>query len=63
MTTVPETPINATELAERALIGALLADPSRVRDVRDWLRPSDVNQPKARAIYHTLTSCTATGAP
>ena len=55
MTTAPETPTNATDLAERALIGALLADPSRVRDVRDWLRPSDINQPKARAIYQTLT--------
>jgi replicative DNA helicase len=55
VTTAPETPTNATDLAERALIGALLADPSRVRDVRDWLRPSDVHEPKARAIYHTLT--------
>lgn len=55
MTTAPETPTNATDLAERALVGALLADPSRVRDVRDWLRPSDIHQPKARAIYHTLT--------
>jgi replicative DNA helicase len=55
VTTAPETPTNATDLAERALIGALLADPSRVRDVRDWLRPSDINHPKARAIYHTLT--------
>lgn len=55
MTTAPETPTNATDLAERALIGALLADPSRVRDVRDWLRPSDLNHPKARAIYQTLT--------
>jgi replicative DNA helicase len=55
VTTAPETPTNATDLAERALIGSLLADPSRVRDVRDWLRPSDVHEPKARAIYHTLT--------
>jgi replicative DNA helicase len=55
VTTAPETPTNATDLAERALIGALLADPSRVRDVRDWLRLSDVHEPKARAIYHTLT--------
>ncbi|HEX6404919.1 MAG TPA: DnaB-like helicase N-terminal domain-containing protein [Pseudonocardiaceae bacterium] len=55
MTAASETPTNATDLAERALIGALLADPSRVRDVRDWLRPSDINHPKARAIYQTLT--------
>jgi replicative DNA helicase len=55
VTTAPETPTNATDLAERALIGSLLADPSRVRDVRDWLRPSDVHEPKARAIYQTLT--------
>ena len=55
MTTTPETPANATDLAERALIGALLADPSRVEDVRDWLRPGDVHEPKARAIYQTLT--------
>jgi DnaB helicase-like protein len=55
VTTAHETPTNATDLAERALIGALLADPNRVRDVRDWLRPSDVNHPKARVIYQTLT--------
>jgi replicative DNA helicase len=55
VTTAPETPANATDLAERALVGALLADPSRVRDVRDWLRPSDIHQPKARAVYQTLT--------
>jgi replicative DNA helicase len=55
VTTAHETPTNATDLAERALIGALLADPSRVRDVRDWLRPSDIHHPKARAIYQTLT--------
>jgi hypothetical protein len=47
VTTAPETPTNATDLAECALIGALLADPTRVRDLRDWLRPSDINHPKA----------------
>jgi replicative DNA helicase len=55
VTTGYEAPLNATDLAERALIGALLTDPGRVRDVRDWLRPSDVNHPQARVIYQTLT--------
>ena len=63
MTTAPETPTNATDLAERALIGALLADPNRVRDVRDWLRPSDLHHPKARAIYQLSPSCIATAVP
>ncbi|MGH3826256.1 MAG: DnaB-like helicase N-terminal domain-containing protein [Pseudonocardiaceae bacterium] len=48
-------PTSAADLAERALVGALLWDSSRVRDVRDWLRPADLAQPKARAIYQTLT--------
>jgi replicative DNA helicase len=46
---------SAADLAERALVGALLWDPGRVRDVRDWLRPSDLTHWKSRAIYQTLT--------
>lgn len=55
MTAPHEPPTSAAELAERALIGALLWDPGRVRDVRDWLRASDLNHWKARSIYQALT--------
>jgi replicative DNA helicase len=54
--TAPSEPAtNSTDLAERALLGALLWDSGRVRDVRDWLRPSDLTHWKARSIYATLT--------
>jgi replicative DNA helicase len=46
---------SAADLAERALVGALLWDSGRVRDVRDWLRPGDLTHWKARGIYQTLT--------
>lgn len=55
MSSPQEPPTSAADLAERALVGALLWDPGRVRDVRDWLRPGDLNHWKARAIYQTLT--------
>ncbi|MGH3869782.1 MAG: DnaB-like helicase N-terminal domain-containing protein [Pseudonocardiaceae bacterium] len=55
MSSPQEPPTSAADLAERALVGALLWDPGRVRDVRDWLRPADLAQPKARAIYQILT--------
>jgi replicative DNA helicase len=54
--TAPTEPAtSAADLAERALVGALLWDSGRVRDVRDWLRPGDLNHWKARSIYQTLT--------
>jgi replicative DNA helicase len=54
--TAPSEPAtSATDLAERALVGALLWDSGRVRDVRDWLRPSDLTHWQARSIYATLT--------
>jgi replicative DNA helicase len=55
VTAPAEPPTSAADLAERALVGALLWDCGRVRDVRDWLRPSDLTHWKARAIYQTLT--------
>jgi hypothetical protein len=55
VTSLAEPPTSAADLAERALVGALLWDCGRVRDVRDWLRPSDLTHWKARAIYQTLT--------
>ena len=33
------------ELAEQALLGALLWDPNWVRDVMEWLEPDDFNRP------------------
>jgi replicative DNA helicase len=54
--TAPSEPAtSAADLAERALVGALLWDSGRVRDVRDWLRPGDLNHWKARSIYQILT--------
>ena len=55
MTAPGEPATSAVDLAERALVGALLWDCGRVRDVRDWLRPGDFNHWKARSIYQTLT--------
>ncbi|HEX6404601.1 MAG TPA: hypothetical protein VF003_15785 [Pseudonocardiaceae bacterium] len=55
--------MSATDLAERALIRVLLAEPSRVRDVRDWLRPSDVNHPKPARSTRPSPSYTARIAP
>ncbi len=55
MTAPSEPATSAVDLAERALVGALLWDSGRVRDVRDWLRPGDLNHWKARSIYQTLT--------
>ena len=53
MTTAPETPTHATDLAERALIGTLLADPSRLavmgRASAEMARPQ-----AARDIAHEL---------
>jgi replicative DNA helicase len=55
VTAPTEPPSSAADLAERALVGALLWDSGRVRDVRDWLRPGDLNHWKARSIYQTLS--------
>jgi replicative DNA helicase len=52
---------SAADLAERALVGALLRDPGRVRDVRDWLRASDLNHWKARSIYQALAGLNRDG--
>jgi replicative DNA helicase len=45
----------AAALAERALLGALLWDPTRTRDVADWLTPEDFYRPGHQAIYRTIT--------
>lgn len=42
-----------TELAERALLGALLWEPRRLTDVQ-WLRAEDFHRPAYGAIYATL---------
>lgn len=55
MSSPSEPATSAADLAERALVGALLWDSGRVRDVRDWLGPGDLTHWKARAIYQTLT--------
>ncbi|MHA6797545.1 DnaB-like helicase N-terminal domain-containing protein (plasmid) [Pseudonocardia bannensis] len=51
----------ATDLAASALLGALLWDPRRVRDVADWLEPTDFGHWAHRAIYQTMTGLIADG--
>jgi replicative DNA helicase len=48
------------ELAEAALLGALLWDPRRLQDVK-WLTPADFSRPSHQAIYQTLTGLIADG--
>jgi replicative DNA helicase len=49
-------------LAEQALLGALLWDPRRLRDVT-WLRAQDVAAHPHRAIYSTLTGLVRAARP
>lgn len=53
----------AGDLAAQALLGALLWEPSRTRDVSDWLEPADFEHWAHRAIYQTLTGLIADGRP
>mgnify|MGYP001095830172 CR=1 FL=1 len=53
----------AGDLAAQALLGALLWEPSRIRDVSDWLEPADFEHWAHRAIYQTLTGLVADGRP
>jgi replicative DNA helicase len=50
------------ELAEQALLGALLWDPNRVRDVMEWLDPDDFFRPAHGGIYTVLVKLTRAGA-
>ena len=45
---------DATQLAERASLGALLTDPDRIGDVTQWLRAGDFTHPWHSAIYTAL---------
>ena len=45
----------AVELAEQALLGALLWEPARVADIADWLAADDFYRPAHAAIYRTIT--------
>ncbi|MGE0298749.1 MAG: DnaB-like helicase N-terminal domain-containing protein [Dehalococcoidia bacterium] len=51
----------AADLAERALLGALLWDPRRARDVSGWLGGEDFARPAHAAIYQTITGLQADG--
>jgi replicative DNA helicase len=53
----------AGDLAAQALLGALLWEPARIRDVADWLEASDFEHWAHRAIYQTLTGLIADGHP
>jgi hypothetical protein len=58
-----QTPLEEmTKLAERALLGALLWDPCRLRDVT-WLRAGDFSLPAGQAIYATLVGLAKQGTP
>src|SRR5215211_1395471 len=52
-----------TDLASAAVLGALLWDPRRVRDVMDWLEPADFPHPIHRAVYATLVGLVAAAEP
>ena len=45
----------AVELAEQALLGALLWEPARVVDIADWVAADDFYRPAHAAIYRTIT--------
>jgi len=51
------------DLASAAVLGAVLWDPRRVREVMDWLEPDDFLHPVHRAIYATVTGLVAAGEP
>lgn len=53
----------AADLAERALLGALLWDPQRAHEVAGWLRGEDFQRPAHAAIYQTITGLQADGEP
>ncbi|GJF03864.1 MULTISPECIES: DnaB-like helicase N-terminal domain-containing protein [Pseudonocardia] len=53
----------AGDLAAQALLGALLWEPARIRDVADWLEPADFEHWAHRAIYQTLTGLIADHRP
>lgn len=44
----------AEAYAETAVLGAILQDPRRALEVRDWLRADDFSDPWNREIYRTL---------
>ncbi len=51
------------ELASAALLGALLWEPQRARDVAGWLQPEDFIHPAHRAIYQTIVGLQRDGQP
>src|SRR3954454_4838734 len=52
-----------TDLASAAVLGGLLWDPRRVRDVIGSLEPADFPHPMHRAVYATLGGLVAAGEP
>lgn len=52
----------AEAMAEAALLGALIWDPSRLQDIT-WLEPTDLYRPSHQAIYQTLIGLVADGKP
>jgi len=57
-----DTRAELAELAEAALLGALLWDPRRLADL-DWLDPTDFARPAYQAIYQTLIGLWHDGVP
>jgi replicative DNA helicase len=58
----PDPAVVMAELAEAALLGALMWDPRRLQDI-SWLDPSDFSRPSHQAIYQTLVGLVAGGKP
>jgi hypothetical protein len=63
MTTAGDDALTAADLAAQALLGALLWDPRRARDVADWLTAEDFLRPDHGAIYATVVGMLADGRP
>lgn len=51
------------DLAEQALAGALLLDPSCAHDLTAWLRPDDFADAGCAAVYHVASDSAARGEP
>jgi hypothetical protein len=55
--------VTVADFASAAVLGAVLWDPRRLREVMDWLEPDDFLHPVHRAVYATVSGLVAAGEP
>lgn len=53
--------MRASEIAERALLGAILLDPVRLADVKEWLEPDDFYAYRHGLVYTEMLDLRRTG--